>query len=110
MDARRAQGEGDFKAALDALELDLALVDRKLKVYRNGCGTSTDVVQPGGCGMLEVELLRLLDGIDRSVAAAEEGARRSWVQPGTQRDILRQRQLDASNRDRLRHEIESALR
>ena len=110
MDVRRAEGRGDFEAALSALEPEVLIVNRKLRIYRDGCRTSTDVVQPGGCGVLEVEIRQLLDDIDRSVAAAEEEARRSWVQPGTQRDILRKHELDPAPRGRMRNEIESALR
>ena len=110
MDVRRVEGRGDFEAALSALEPEVLIVNRKLRIYRDGCRTSTDLVQPGGCGVLEVEIRQLLDDIDRSVAAAEEEARRSWVQPGTQRDILRKHELDPAHRGRMRSEIESALR
>ena len=110
MEVRRAEGKAAFEAALNALDPEVQIVRRKLRIYEDGCRTSTDVVQPGGCGILEVEIRQILDDIDRSVASAEEEARRSWVQPGTQRDVLQNRELDSASRGRMRREIESVLR
>jgi hypothetical protein len=110
LEVQRAEGKEELEASLRRLELELYAVQSKLRTYRNGCPTATDVVRPRGCGLLEMEIRELLDDIDRSVAAAEEKARRSWVQPGTQRDILREYQLDSASRGRMRRETESALR
>jgi hypothetical protein len=110
MDARRAEGQARFESALAAIEPEVGIVRRKLRIYERGCPTATDLVQPRGCGVLAVEIRQLLDDIDRSVEAAEEDARRSWLQPGTLRGILRDRQLDDASRRRMRQEIESSLR
>lgn len=110
METRRAEGRARFESTLATVEPELGLVRRKLRIYEDGCPTATDLVQPRGCGVLAVEIRQLLDDIDRSVASAEEEARRAWVQPGTARTILRDRGLDDASRRRMRQDIESSLR
>jgi hypothetical protein len=110
MDSKREEGEAAFRLALETLRPKLDAVTKRLRSYEAGCRSGTQAVRPPGCESAGQELRSLLDEIDRVVEAAEEEARRSWVSPGARRSLLRQHQLEPSSLDRLRGDVEAAMR
>jgi hypothetical protein len=110
VDLRREQGQAELEAGLEDLRRKLDNATRRLDSYRNACRSSTSAVRPPGCDGAESEIRRLVTEVAQGVRAAELQARRAWVPPGTQRELLRGRGLDGESLRRLEAELDEAFR
>jgi hypothetical protein len=88
VDAQRAQGLAAFEAAIAGLTARVADFREKLRRYDAQCEASNTAIT--GCDTARAELRSVAQAIASDVEAADEQARRSWVDPG-QRRSLRER-------------------
>ncbi len=92
IDAQREKGLAAFEATLTSLDARAAEFREKLRRYDDQCASaSTHVV---GCDSFRSEIASLAREIASGVENAEEQARRSWVDPGRQRESRERHGLD----------------
>ncbi len=99
--AMREEGVRRLDSALAALGPKVQGLESKIRTYGEGCTTTRSALARGGCPTLKGDILRLLAEIQQTVSEIEQEARRSWVAPGTLRDLLRKHGLDAGSRARI---------
>lgn len=110
MEMRREEGRAELEANLRDLRRKLEDARRRLDSYRGACRSTTMAVKPSGCEGAEGEIRRLASEVREGVRAAETRARRDWVPPGTQREMLRDQGLDGASLRRLETELAEAFR
>lgn len=92
IDAQREKGLSAFEATLTSLSARASDFREKLRRYDDQCASaSTRVV---GCDSARSELTALASEIAAGVESAEEQARRSWLDPGQQRESRERHGLD----------------
>jgi hypothetical protein len=92
IDAQRARGLADFETALAGLSARLGDFREKLRRYRAQCTGGT--TQVAGCDAALQEVQEVARQIVSDIAAADEQARRSWVDPGQRRESRERIGLD----------------
>jgi len=104
VDRQRADGEQRLEQSMAQLENEArTLLDGARRYRYSGCseagayGVGAAIV----CTRSRQQLGELFVAIGRGLEAAEEDARRSWVDPGTVRDVRSKHGLDAPAWDKL---------
>lgn len=94
IDAQREKGLSAFEATLTSLAARANDFREKLRRYDDQCASANTRVV--GCDSARSEIASLAREIASGVDAAEEQARRSWVDPGRQREGRERHGLDES--------------
>lgn len=94
VEAQRQQGVAAFEAALASLAARVADFREKLRRYDAQCEATNTVIT--GCDNARAELQSVARDIANDVEAADDQARRSWVDPGQRRALRERGGLDES--------------
>jgi len=104
VDRKRADGEQRLEQSMLRLENEVLSLTEGVRRYQySGCseagayGVGASIV----CSRARLQLGELVVAIGRGLEAAEDDARRSWVDPGTVRDVRSKHGLDAPAWDRV---------
>jgi hypothetical protein len=109
IDAQREQGLSAFEATLASLAARVSDFREKLRRYDDQCASAnTHVV---GCDSARSEIASIAREVASGVEAAEEQARRSWLDPGQKRESRERHGLDDDAiRDLLKSAADAAKR
>ncbi len=109
IDAQRAKGLTEFEAALGGLQAKANDFREKLKRYNDQC--MRENTQVTGCDPARAELQEYARQIANDVEAADEAARRSWLEAGQRRNLRESKGLDESGvRELLKAAADAARR
>jgi hypothetical protein len=91
-DAQRERGAAAFEAATKNLAGRLTVLRGELRHYNEVCPREATLIV--GCDTARREIQQMAQDIRAALDAAEEDARRSWVDPGVQRSIRERSGMD----------------
>jgi hypothetical protein len=86
VDAEREQGAQEYRQQMTALAQRATSLREEAENYASQCRTSqAQVVRVLGCEENRVAILNRVESAAREVEAADDAARRAWMQPGARR-------------------------